>query len=98
MVAAEADNRGLPPLSTVGSFCPLPELPYAGDSVVPDVCLLALEALQRPLAAIHGDAQNDTTLATTPGERAGVGTAEPLPRFDEPARLCRDEPSNSPVQ
>jgi hypothetical protein len=45
MVSAAGDNRGLPLLSIVGWFAPLPWLGSAGDSVVPDVCHFALGAV-----------------------------------------------------
>ncbi len=60
--------------SIVGWFSRLPWLAYAGDSVAPDVYRLALGALQRPLAAMSGDAQNDNTLATTPDGPRGEET------------------------
>ena len=71
------DKTALPARSTVGRFFPLPELPYAGGTVAPDVCPLLLVAVPVPLSAQHGDAQNESTLATTRDGRAGVEQASP---------------------
>src|SRR5215471_9575172 len=98
MAPAIRDGTALPVPSIVGWFSPLPWLECAGDSVVPDGCHRAREALQRPLAASGVDAQNDNTLATTPDERTGEGTAVPSPRFGGPVRLLHVGWSNSPVQ
>jgi hypothetical protein len=75
MVLVAGENRGLPPLSIVGSFSPQPWRESAGDSVAPDVCSLVREAAQASPAAIHGGAQNDSTLATTPDGSRGRETA-----------------------
>ena len=68
-------------------FCQRPWLGYAGDSVAPPVCPLALVAARAPLAAIGEAAQNDNTPATTPGGPAAVEPVERWPRFDEPTQL-----------
>ncbi len=85
-------------LSIAGWFCRLPWLVSVADSVVPEVCPLALEAVPAPFVVIGGGARNDSTHATTPGGPTGVGTAEPSPtcgvrelpphggRSDSPAR------------
>src|SRR5438034_1944895 len=72
--------------SIVDGFRRLPWLVSAADSVASEVCPLVLVAVPAPLVVIGGDAQNDNKRATTPGGRAGVETAEPSPRCDEPAR------------
>jgi len=77
MALAAKDNRALPVLSTVGWFFPLPELPYTGGIVAPAVCHLVLEAARALPAAMHGDAQNESKLATIPGGPGVVGTAGP---------------------
>jgi hypothetical protein len=69
------DNRAPPELSIVGWFFPLPELPYAVDSVARSACHLALADARAPLVVLHGDAQSDNRLATIPDEPAGVGPA-----------------------
>jgi hypothetical protein len=71
--------------SIVGSFSPQPWRESAGDSVAPSVCPLVLAAAQASPAAMHGDAQNGSRLATVPGVPAGVGQASPWPRFGVPA-------------
>ena len=63
--------------SIVDVFSLLPSLAYAGGIVAPDVCPLVLVAVRVPLAALHGDVQSDSRLATTRDGRAGVGTAVP---------------------
>ena len=60
MGAAEADNQGLAPLSTVGPFCPQPELSYAADSVEPDGYPLVLVAARASCAVLREGAQSDT--------------------------------------
>src|SRR5215472_17708848 len=89
MGAAEAENRELPLLCTVGSFCPLPWRECAAGSVAPAGCHLAPAAAQVPRAVLGEDAQNDSRHATTPGEQSSVGTAELWPRCDEPEQLSR---------
>jgi hypothetical protein len=74
MISAAGDSKGLPLQSIVGWFSPLPELPYAGDSVVPDACHLALGALRMPLVVMRGDARSDSRLATTPDGPRGEET------------------------
>ena len=81
-------------LSIVDVFCLRPWLGYAGDSVAPDVCHLALVAARALLAAIREGAQNGSRHATIRGELTGVGTAAPLPRCDELAQLSHDEQSD----
>jgi len=68
-------KRAHPARSIVGWFVPLPSLGFAGESVVPDVCHLALVAARAPLAVICGDAQSDSSLATIPSEPAAVELA-----------------------
>jgi len=63
--------------SIVGWFFPLPWLGYVAGSVASLACHLALVAARAPLVALHGDAQNDSRLATTPDALGGVVTAEP---------------------
>ena len=53
MGAAEADKQGLAPLSTVGPFCPQPELSYAADSVEPDGYPLVLVAARASCAVLR---------------------------------------------
>src|SRR5215467_9160086 len=65
-------------------FCRLPELPFAADSVAPDVCLLALAGAQALPAAMHADVQNGSKLSTTRGGPASVGTAVRWPRSGGP--------------
>ncbi len=84
--------------SIVDGFSPLPSLEYAAGSAVPDVCLLVLAAAQAPLATRHGDEQNDTRRATTPGGPAAAETPEPSPRSVVRAQLRRARPSDSPAQ
>ena len=98
MAPAAKDNRALPALSTVGWFFPLPSLEYTAGSVAPDVCHLVLEAARAPPGVMHGDAQNDSKLATTPDGRAGVGLAGLWPRSGELARLFHVGRSDSPAQ
>ncbi len=98
MVAAAGDNRVLPPLSIVGSFSPLPSLEYAGDSVVPEVCHLALGAVRAPLVAMRGDAQNDSRLATIPSGLGAVKLAELWPRCGVPELPLHDGRSDSPAR
>ncbi len=98
MRSAAGDSKGLPLQSTAGWFCQLPLLVYSGDNVVPDACHLALGAARAPLAVLGEDAQSDSKHATTRDGRAGVGTAEPSPRCDEPAQLFHGGWSDSPAQ
>jgi hypothetical protein len=91
-------TRALPLLSTVGSFSPLPSPEFAGDSVVPDVCHLALAAVRASHAVLREDAQNGSKPATTPDGRAVGETAAPWPTSVVPARLFHGAPSDSPVQ
>ena len=98
MVPAAGDNRVLPPLSIVESFSPLPSLEYAGDSVVPEVCHLALGAVRMPLVAMRGDAQSDSRLATTRDGPRGVETAVLWPRYGEPELQPHVGRSNSLAQ
>src|SRR2546421_10545414 len=95
---AARGTRAPPWLSIVGSFFPPPSLEYVVDSVAPAVCHLALVAAPAPRAAKHGDAQNGSRHATTPDWPAAVGTAEQLPRCDEPAQLFHVGPSDSPAR
>jgi hypothetical protein len=64
----------MPPI--VGWFFPLPSQASAAGSIAPNVCHLVLEAARRALAALHGDAQNDSrhaTIAREPGAVEPVG-------------------------
>ncbi len=67
MAPAAKDNRALLVLSTVGWFFPLPSLGYVAGIVAPEVCHLVLAAARALPAAMHGDVQNDSTLATILG-------------------------------
>jgi hypothetical protein len=84
--------------SIVDVFFRLPSPEFAVGTLAPDGCHLALVAAQAPLVAMREAAQSGNKLAATPDGRAGVSTAETSPRYDEPALLLRDEPSDSPVQ
>lgn len=95
---AARGTRALPLLSTVGSFSLLPSPELAGDSVVPDVCHLALAAVRASHTVLREDAQNGSKPATTPDGRAGVEAAAPWPTSVVPARLFHGAPSDSPVQ
>src|SRR5215472_1428472 len=53
-VLAAEDNRGLPPLSKVGSYFLLPWLGYAVDNIVRSACHRALAVVPAPLVAMHG--------------------------------------------
>jgi hypothetical protein len=83
MAPAAKDNRTLLVLSTVGWFFPLPELRYIAGSVAPEVCPLVLAAARALPTAMHRDARNDRTLATTQDGPGVVETAGPWPRCDE---------------
>ncbi len=98
MAPAAKDNRALLVLSTVGWFFPLPSLGYTAGIVAPEVCHLVLAAARALPAAMHGDAQNDSKLATIPGGPAVVETSGPWPRCDVPALLPHVGWSDSPVQ
>jgi hypothetical protein len=98
MAPAAKDNRALLVLSTVGWFFPLPELRYAAGSVAPEVCYLVLAAARALPAAMRGDAQNESKLATIAGGPGVVETSGPLPRCDVPALLPHGGWSDSPVQ
>ena len=92
------ENTALPLLSTVGSFSLRSSLEFAGDSVVPDVCLLVLAAARALPATSREDGQNDSTPATTPDGQAEMGTAAPLPRSGVRALPPHDGPSDLRVQ
>src|SRR5579864_3211249 len=85
--AATRDTRAPRVPSIVGSFFPPPWLASVADSVALDACPLVREALQRPLAATHEDAQNGNRRATIPDWPEAAGTAEPSPTCGGPARL-----------
>src|SRR6266849_6263180 len=95
---AAGENGGLPPRSIVGSFSQLPWLASAAGSVAPDGCPLVLAAAQASPAAIHGGAQNDSRLATTPDEPRGGETAVRWPRSGEPELPRHVGRSNSLAQ
>src|SRR6266699_5144951 len=80
--------------SIVDGFCRLPSPEFAAGSVAPPACHLALSAARALLAALCGDAQNDSKRATIPRERADVGSAELWPRCGGPQRRCHDAPSD----
>jgi hypothetical protein len=63
--------------SIVGWFSRQPSPASVVGTVAPIVCPLVLAAAQVPLATMHEDGQNDSTLATTPDGPAGVETAVP---------------------
>ena len=84
--------------SIVDGFCRLPSLVFAADSVAPPACPLARAAERALFAGMREDAQNDSMHATILNGPAGVETAEPSPRFDEPARLFHVGRSVEPVQ
>ncbi|TME08326.1 MAG: hypothetical protein E6I80_10270 [Chloroflexi bacterium] len=98
MAPAAKDNRALPALSTVGWFFPLPSLEYTAGSVAPDVCHLVLEAARAPPGVMHGDAQNDSKLATTPDGPRVVGRASPWLRCGVPELPLHGGRSDSPAQ
>jgi hypothetical protein len=95
---AAEDDKGLPALSIVGSFFPLPSLECVDGSVAPRVCPLVLAAARAPLGVIREDAQSDSSLATTPGEPAAVELVGKWPRFDEPMLLFHVGASDSSAQ
>src|SRR5260221_2925936 len=98
MAQAVMEETALPALSTVGWFCPPPSRGYAAGNIVPEACPLVLVAARAPLGAMYEDARNDSTLATTRDRPAGVGTAAPSPRCDEPGPQCHVGWSDSPAQ
>ncbi|SRR5260370_38127511 len=98
MALAARDKTALPALSTVGWFFPLPLLGDDAGNVALPVCPLALAAARAQPGAIRGDAQNDTRLATIPGEPEGVGPAEWWPRCGVRALPRHDGRSDSPAQ
>ncbi len=77
MALAARDSTGLPALTTVGWFSPLPWLGYVAGSVAPPACHLALAAARASPGAMHEAAQNDSKPATTRDEPGVVETAEP---------------------
>ena len=62
-------------------FCRLPWLGYVGGLVGRAVCPLVLEAAEALSAAMHEDAQNGSTRATTRGEPAAVEPVGTWPRY-----------------
>src|SRR5438309_9957385 len=87
MAPAAKENRAILVLSTVGWLSRLPSLASVAGSVAPAVCHLVLGAVRAPSGAMHGDARNDSKLATTRDGPRVVGTAAPSPRCGERARL-----------
>jgi hypothetical protein len=87
MAVAARDSTGLPALTTVGCFSPLPELQCAAGSVALPTSRLALAAVRAPIGVLHGGAQNESRLATTPDEPGAVERASRWPRCDAPAQL-----------
>ncbi len=96
--AAARGTRAPRAPSIVGWFFPPPWQEYGAGSVAPPVCPLARVAARAPLAVLGEDVQSDNMLATIPGGRAGVGTAELSPRFAETVLPPHDGRSDSPVQ
>ena len=94
MASAAKDSTGLPVLSIVGWFFPLPELPYAAGTAAPPVCPLALAAAPAPPVTMHGGAQNESRRATTPNGPAGVEPAGSWPTLDVPALPRHGGPSD----
>ena len=92
---AAGENRGLPPLSIVGSFSPQPWLASVGDSVAPDGCHLVLVAARAPRAVSREDAQSGNRLATTPGGPEAVKPVGTWPRSVLPALPRHVGPSDS---
>src|SRR2546423_6056127 len=84
--------------SIVDVFYRLPSPEFAADSVAPPAFPLARAAERALFAGMREDAQNDSMHATILNGPAAVETAEPSPRFDEPARLFHVGRSDSPVQ
>src|SRR5438105_3152403 len=98
MAPAAGENRGLPPLSIVGSFSLLPELPSVGGLVAQPACHLVLAAARASPAARHGDVQHVSQLATTPDGPRGVGQASLWPRCGVPELPPHVARSNSLAQ
>jgi hypothetical protein len=98
MVPAAGDNRALPPLYIVGWFFLLPSLAYAGGSVVPEVCHLALAAARALFVVMREDAQNDSKHAAIADEPKVVGPPGQWPRYGVPALILHDGRSDSPAQ
>src|SRR5215471_21840420 len=96
--SASKDKKAPRAPSNVDGFCQPPELPCVVGSVAPPAYHLALAAARALSAVRHGDAQHGRRRATIRGGPAGVGTAGPWPRCDEPARLFRVGWSDSPAQ
>jgi hypothetical protein len=84
--------------SIVGWFFSLPWLAYAAGTVEPEGCHLVLEVAQVLLAALHEDAQNDSTPATTPDGPEAVRPVGTWPRCGVRALSSRDERSDSTSQ
>ena len=84
--------------SIVGWFFPLPWLAYAAGTVAPEGCHLVLEVAQVLLAALHEDAHNESTPATTPDGPEAVRPAGTWPRCGVRALSSRGERSDSPAQ
>jgi len=82
--------------SIVDWFSLLPWLASVVGIAAPIDCPLVLAAARALPAAIREDGQNDSRLATTPDEPAGVETAALWPRCGGLAPLCRDGRSDSP--
>jgi hypothetical protein len=76
----------------------MPSLEYTAGSVVLPACHLVLVAERALPAAMHGDAQNDSKLATARYGPGVVETAGPWPKCGVPALPPRVGQSDSPVQ
>src|SRR5260221_7884062 len=98
MALPARDKTTLLARSTVGRFFPLPWLGYDVGTVALATCHFALAAARAPPGAMCEDAQSDSKFATTRDEPAGVESAEPWPKCDEPARLFHVGWSDSPAQ
>ena len=88
----------LPAPSIVEWFSPSPWRESVAGSVGPDGCPLVRVDAPVACAALHGDAQNGSRLATTPDGQAGVEPVGKSPRCVLPALPRHDERSDSPAQ
>jgi hypothetical protein len=84
--------------SIVGWFCRLPEPSSVVGTVAPEGYPLVLVAARAPLAALCGDARNDSRRATTRGGPIDVETAVRWPTCGVPALPPHAGWSNSRAQ
>jgi len=92
--SATMDTRALREPSIVDWSSLLPSQESVVDSVVPDVCHLALAAARELPAALREDGQNGSTLATIPDGLAAVELVETWPRFvllEPPRHVARSD-------